>query len=116
MRIREVRLQSGISQKELATAIGVAPNTLSQYESGKRAPDFDTMGRISDYLHVSVDYLLGLGREKPIPEDEDGLNAEQSELVRLYEAAPPALRAAALAVLRSAEAQSKVQGEISEVE
>ncbi len=88
MRIREVRLQSGISQKELATAIGVAPNTLSQYESGKRAPDYDTMGRISDYLHVSVDYLLGLGREKPILEDEDGpaLNARLVE--RLIQLSP----------------------------
>ena len=51
MRIREVRLQSGISQKELATAIGVAPNTLSQYESGKRAPDYDTMG---EFLIISM--------------------------------------------------------------
>lgn len=55
-------------------------------------------------------------QKKPIPEDGDGLDPEQAEIVRLYEAAPPALRAAALAVLRSAEGQDKVPGGASEDE
>lgn len=91
MRIREVRLQNGISQKELATAIGVAPNTLSQYESGKRAPDFDTMSRISAYFHVSVDYLLGLGREKPVPDEGDGQDDDtlEQEFMRWFRVQSP---------------------------
>lgn len=34
-RIKELRLERGLSQKELADKIGVATNTISQYESGK---------------------------------------------------------------------------------
>lgn len=86
MRIKEIRLQNGISQKQLALAIGVAQNTLSQYENGKRAPDFDTMARISDYFHVSVDYLLGRDEEKlptAISEEQDSIDEELMKYVRL---------------------------------
>ncbi len=86
MRIKEIRLQNGISQKQLALAIGVAQNTLSQYENGKRAPDFDTMARISDYFHVSVDYLLGRDEEKlptVISEEQDSIDEELMKYVRL---------------------------------
>jgi len=54
--------------------------------------------------------------KKSPPPAGDGLSAEQIELIRLFETASPALRAAALAVLRSAEEQSKVQGGASEAE
>ena len=58
MRIKEARLQKGISQKELATAIGVAQNTLSQYENGKREADYDTILKISEILNCPIDYLI----------------------------------------------------------
>ena len=46
-------------------------------------------------------------KTEPTPVSEDGLSKEQLELVRLFSAASPELRAAALAVLRSAEGQGK---------
>lgn len=49
-------------------------------------------------------------KKEPTPVSEDGLSAEQADLVRLYDAAPPALRAAALAVLKSAEEQNTPPG------
>lgn len=55
-------------------------------------------------------------KKKPTPSDGDGLSAEQMEMVKLFEAAPPALRAAALAVLRSAEGQDKAPDEDSKGE
>jgi hypothetical protein len=54
--------------------------------------------------------------KKPTPVSEDRLNEEQLEIIRLYEAAPPALRAAALAVLRAAEDPDKVPGGVSTAE
>ena len=55
-------------------------------------------------------------QKAPTPSDGDGLSAEQIEIVKLFEAAPPALRAAALAVLRSAEGQDKAPDDISKGE
>lgn len=84
MRIKEVRIQNGISQKELASIIGIAQNTLSQYENERRTPDFYTAARIADYFHVSVDYLIGRGKQEPIPGDEDGLSKVELRLLALY--------------------------------
>ena len=44
--------------KELGEIIGVAESTISQYETGKREPDFETLLKLGEYFDVSVDYLL----------------------------------------------------------
>ena len=38
--------------------IGVAESTISQYETGKREPDFETLLKLGEFFNVSVDYLL----------------------------------------------------------
>ena len=59
LRIREIRKRCGLTQKELAEGIGSSESAISQYENGKRQPDYETLLKISDYFGVSVDYLLG---------------------------------------------------------
>lgn len=61
--LREARLKSGLSQKELSENIGVAKSTYSLYESGKREPNVDTIKKIASILNVSADTLLGLDDE-----------------------------------------------------
>ncbi len=115
--LRTARKQRGMTMKELGEMVGVSESAISQYETGKREADFETLLKIGEVLDCSIDYLLrGEEGKKSPPPIEDGLNAEQVELIRLFETAPPALRAAALAVLKSAEEQSKVQGGVSEAE
>lgn len=58
MRIQEIRKGKGIKQKELADKLGIAANTLSQYETGSREPDIETTKRIANELGVSVDELI----------------------------------------------------------
>ena len=57
--IKEAREKAGLSQKELAELIGVAPNTMHGYESGKHDPKSDLLKKISAACHVSIDFLLG---------------------------------------------------------
>ena len=61
--LKEARLKSGISQKDLAEKIGVAKSTYSLYESGKREPNVDTIKKIASSLNVSADTLLGIDNE-----------------------------------------------------
>ena len=56
--LRRLRREKGISMKELGKKIGVAESTISQYETGKREPDFETQLKLGEYFNVSVDYLL----------------------------------------------------------
>lgn len=58
-RIRESRKAKSLTMKELAQKIGVVESTVSMYETGKREPDYATLGKIADALNVTIDYLLG---------------------------------------------------------
>lgn len=62
-RIKEIRTKANMNQKEFAKIFGIAQNTLSQYETGKREADTGLLLQIADYFHVSTDYLLG--KEEP---------------------------------------------------
>lgn len=67
-RLREMRLQKGLTQEQLAQQIGVAKSTLTGYEKGNREPDVFKIKRILEVLEVDSDYLLGISRN-PVKED-----------------------------------------------
>ena len=60
MRLRELRGQLGCKQSDIASALGIASNTYSQYETGARTPSPEMLVTIAKYFNVSVDYLLGV--------------------------------------------------------
>lgn len=117
MRLKELRTKRGLYQKDIAAMLGIDRTTYVKYETGTSEPNFQMLLKLAEIYDVSTDYLLGREhKKKPTPEDGDGLDAEQAEIVKLFVSAPPALRAAALAVLRSAEGQGKAPGEVSKAE
>ena len=59
-RITYYRKKAGISQKDLALAVGISPNTVSYYESNGRKPDILTLQDLAKALNVTADTLLGL--------------------------------------------------------
>ena len=64
LRIKELREKKGLLQKEVATNLNIGLSTLSQYETGSREPDYNTLVKIAEYFNVSTDYLLGID-DKP---------------------------------------------------
>ena len=58
-RIRELRKQMDMSQKELAKHLQVADSTLSYWEMGKYEPDNEALFKLSRFFQVPVDYILG---------------------------------------------------------
>ena len=58
-RLKEIRENNDYSRKDLAAAVNVTTAAISNYENGNREPDIKTLIQISDYLNVSVDYLIG---------------------------------------------------------
>ncbi|WP_176213130.1 helix-turn-helix domain-containing protein [Sulfobacillus thermosulfidooxidans] len=63
-RLRAVRKDRGYTQAQVADAAGVSQFTLSHYENGTRQPPCDVLVSISDFLDVSVDFLLGRSDER----------------------------------------------------
>ncbi|MBQ4258382.1 MAG: helix-turn-helix transcriptional regulator [Clostridia bacterium] len=58
-RIRALRKAQGLTLKELGAIVDLAESTISQYETGKRQPDNETLLRLGKYFGVSIDYILG---------------------------------------------------------
>jgi transcriptional regulator with XRE-family HTH domain len=58
-KLKELRDNRGIMQRDVAEVLGIAPNTLSGYERDLRNPDSETLIKLANYYGVSVDYLLG---------------------------------------------------------
>ena len=59
--IKELRLEEGISQRELGKRLNVCNQTVSFWEGGQREPDLDTLLKIARYFQVTTDFLLGNG-------------------------------------------------------
>ena len=58
-RLQCLMKDNGTTQKQLGTAIGKRPQTVSLYTNGQSSPDVDTLRAIADYYNVSADWLLG---------------------------------------------------------
>lgn len=63
-RITNALNRIGISQRQLAGAIGMTEVTISRYVKGKRIPSAEILGRIADVLGVTTDYLI-TGKTEP---------------------------------------------------
>lgn len=58
-RLKQLRNEKKINQRELAIFLKVAPSTISMYESGQREPNFEVLESLADFFNVDLNYLLG---------------------------------------------------------
>lgn len=80
IRLKKLREQKNISQKQLAFDLGVGIGTVGMWESSKRIPPAKKLHTIANYFNVSVDYLLG--RQYPTPEEQSaGASATRKESI-----------------------------------
>lgn len=59
VRLKELRLQHGFSQEELAEQIGIKQNSYSDWENGKCKPNYEKLEKLADFFGVSLDWLFG---------------------------------------------------------
>jgi len=57
-RIKELRLEKGLTQVQLGEIIGFDGRTIGQYERGINEPDVKTIKKLCDFFEVTADYLL----------------------------------------------------------
>ena len=78
--LKTLRLQAGMTQKQLADKMGLTKAVISYYELQERYPSPDVLIKLSSIFHVSTDYLLGL--EHTITVDLTGLSEDNIILVK----------------------------------
>lgn len=69
--IRQLREKQGLTQAQLGKSIGLAESTISLYESGKRAPDVDTIESLANFFGITTDHLLGRYEEPKLTSGAD---------------------------------------------
>lgn len=60
--LKKLRLEAGLTQRQLATQIGVSKSILSCYELQSRMPSSEILVKLATIFHVSTDFLLGLDK------------------------------------------------------
>ena len=65
-RIRDLRIDRGLTQSQVAQVLNVKQNTYSQYEIGVLNYPLDVVIRLAQFYGTSTDYLLG-GTDTPYP-------------------------------------------------
>ena len=63
-RLKSLREERTVSQKELASALDVAQSAVGNWESGARQPNLDRLRKLASFFEVPVGYLLG-AEERP---------------------------------------------------
>lgn len=58
-RLRDLREDHDMKQKEVAAILGIDQRVYSNYETGKRTIPVDYLMVLADFYQVSVDYILG---------------------------------------------------------
>ena len=66
--LKAARQRQGLTQQEIADALGVSPSAYCGYETGKRQPDLSRLAQLSALLSTSADALLGLPAQEAAPQ------------------------------------------------
>lgn len=77
--LKQLRDRADLTQTELGRKLNIAPSTVSMWEQGHRAPDYDMLKRIANFFNVSTDYLLGNEVERV-----ERFSEEETKLIQDY--------------------------------
>ena len=70
-RLKELRLEKGLSQTQLADIFNISQQAVSHYEKGLRDMDYKLITSMSSFFQVSTDYLLGISDIKNFTSDDE---------------------------------------------
>ena len=59
-KLKELRIEKGVGQVELAKSINVSKGIISLWENGLREPKLSNLIELANFFEVSLDYLVGL--------------------------------------------------------
>ncbi len=58
-RIRQLRINNNLTQKDIAEKFGMTPTGISYWESGNAIPNYETLKKLAVLFNVSIDFLTG---------------------------------------------------------
>ena len=80
-KLKELGMQNGLTQQQLATQLGVTKSVISFYERQERTPSPEVLRKMAAIFRVSSDFLLDIDRTKRL--DVSDLDDDDIQLVSL---------------------------------
>lgn len=85
-RLKELRLEKGITQKQLAEETGIGYGSIVGYENGRREPNSKAMAALERYFKVSGEYLRGEVDRETFVQNSAAIQGRLDDLVALFQA------------------------------
>ncbi len=85
-RLKELRIEKGLSQQKLANHLGISQQSVYKYENNIAEPDISTLKNLADFFETSVDYLIEYSDipQKCVHYTETDLDKAELELIRNF--------------------------------
>ncbi len=118
-RLKQLRKEKGMTQIDLAKALGVSSGTVAMWETGKRKPSFDMFDRLTAIFDKRIDYILGASDDPDPLKPGDGealvkgtwvVQEEYEDVLRKFALLDGYGQNAVAGVLRSEFARCQEQG------
>jgi transcriptional regulator with XRE-family HTH domain len=86
-RLREVRIENRLTQKEMAKIISMTPGSVGALENNLYTPNYDVLRLLKKRLHVSYDYLLDgeKGDNVFLRQENEHLKKEVARLTKIVD-------------------------------
>ena len=85
MRLKELRKNKGLSQKEVAEDLNYSNSCISDWETGRREPSINDLIKLSGYYKVSVDYIIeNNSQDEVVNEPPNRLTENEDELLSIF--------------------------------
>ena len=85
IRLKELREEYALTQTQLAKELGFTQNIISKWEKGRIEPNIQTLVILSNYFHVTIDYLIG--KDQAVLTEENSVETitdEEKELLKEF--------------------------------
>lgn len=85
-KLKLLRKERGLSQQYVADAVGISQQSINKYENHNVQPDLDTLKKLADLFHTSIDYLVDheVQQSSVVGQTVILLNLEESGMVSNY--------------------------------
>lgn len=80
-RLELLLTEKGIQQSVLAEHLNMADSTISQWKTGKRSPDIESLKNIAKFFNCTIDYLVGFSDQRRPIEQTKNENEDEFDFV-----------------------------------
>ena len=110
-KIKDLRLEKNLKQKDVAKELNIATNTLSQFENNKGRPSLEVLSLMADFFGCSIDYLVGreddFGNVTVQNVENATLTKDEQTLLKCFDKLGPFEREAILIQIKALAGESK---------